>query len=388
MFIKRLRLISFLSYFVLSGMLAPIGVLLSPMALLFDIPIPEMARVFGWLTIGNFIGAVVALVIFDYVSFRRLMLCLYLTIMVAVILLSFQESLVSLSGLLGIIGGCCGIGLAGGALLISRLYEADRRASMLVITDGSFSVAGFIMAGLTGWALAMEIHWSLSYLLVALVAFIIFVIALTARFPTLEQVDPAAPSIRWPLTVWLAAGGLYFYTLGQTSLLIWLPVYGVNNLGISQSESGSIVSQYWAGMFAAQIFIAWVLSFVGVRKIIVGAVVSTFALALPFLAIKEGVWFPSMALLWGFANMGLFKCLLSFATEQMNPVSSRLISVLLLAATLGTASSPWISSWVVEWQSSKGALYFACSCLFIVLLLAISAMGLETRSGRLRDNMG
>jgi hypothetical protein len=47
MFVKRLTLLSFLSYFVLSGMLAPIGVLLSPMALLFDIPIPEMARVFG-----------------------------------------------------------------------------------------------------------------------------------------------------------------------------------------------------------------------------------------------------------------------------------------------------------------------------------------------------
>jgi TsgA-like MFS transporter len=384
MFVKRLTLISFLSYFVLSGMLAPIGVLLSPMALMFDIPIPDMARVFGWLTIGNFVGAVLALVIFEYFSFRRLMMGLYLIIMTAVTLLSFQDNLMVLRGLLGIIGGCCGIGLAGGALLISRLYEADRRASMLVITDGSFSIAGFIMAGLAGWTLAMGIHWSISFLLIALVAFAIFIIALTAEFPALEQKSTEAGLGNWSLTVWMAAGGLYFYTLGQTSLLIWLPVYGVNELGVSQSASGAIVGQYWLGMFAAQVLIAWVVSFVGVRKIIAVAVVTTLAFALPFLVITDGSWYPLLALFWGFANMGLFKCLLSFATEQMSPVTPRLISVLLLAATLGTASSPWVSSWVVDLLSSKAALYFACICLLTVLLVAISAMGLERRFARLQ----
>ena len=45
-----------------------------------------------------------------------------------------------LSSLLGL---CLGIGLAQAALVISRIYSETYRPSMLVATDGSFSLAGF-----------------------------------------------------------------------------------------------------------------------------------------------------------------------------------------------------------------------------------------------------
>ena len=58
---QRITLIAFLAYFVLSGMLAPIGIVSRPMAEFYGRPVADITSQFSWLTGGNFIGAVLAL---------------------------------------------------------------------------------------------------------------------------------------------------------------------------------------------------------------------------------------------------------------------------------------------------------------------------------------
>ena len=52
----RLTLISFLAYFIMSGMLSPIGITLGPMVDHFEQPITVISPQFSWLTMGILVG--------------------------------------------------------------------------------------------------------------------------------------------------------------------------------------------------------------------------------------------------------------------------------------------------------------------------------------------
>ena len=124
----KLTLASFLAYFVMSGMLAPMGIISGAMAEHFGRPVTEITARFGWLTFGILAGAVAALVIFDWIKLRKLLILVYTLILSCLASLLFLNSLLLIGVALGLVGFCCGIGLAGAALVISRTYETERRA--------------------------------------------------------------------------------------------------------------------------------------------------------------------------------------------------------------------------------------------------------------------
>ncbi|MDA1064405.1 MAG: MFS transporter TsgA, partial [Proteobacteria bacterium] len=175
---KRITLASFLAYFVMSGMLAPIGIISGPMSALFGQSITDVTAQFGWLTFGNLAGAALALIIFTFFRVRTVLGGAYLLIVACLLLLNFADSLTTIGISLGVVGVCSGLGLASAALVISRIYEAEQRASMLVITDACFSTAGFLCAAIATALVAAGLHWTGIYQFVALIAAIIVVLSL------------------------------------------------------------------------------------------------------------------------------------------------------------------------------------------------------------------
>ena len=128
---------------------------------------------------------------------------------------------------------------------------------MLVITDGSFSVAGIVCSSIALYLLSLEFHWSGSYLFVAIVAAIIIVLAIFSTFPDASNpvndgavdaapVEPkeSEPQARWPFSVWVCIVCLFFYTLGQYSMLWWLPNHLETALGIQSSAAGEVVGRF------------------------------------------------------------------------------------------------------------------------------------------------
>ena len=276
---------------------------------------------------------------------------------------------------LGVVGTCCGIGLAAAALVISRTYDAARRASMLVITDGFFSVAGVVCAWLAVWLLTQQVHWAGVYFFVGLVAVAVVTLAAVSEFPETQQYADADPSPgTWPVSAWLCIAALCTYTLAQNAILWWLPQYAQGHLQASAESAGGLVGQFWSGMFAAQLFVAWWVLKIGVQRLPWLATGSTFALSIPlwWLPDMEAMW--AMAALWGFGNLGLLTVLLSYATQFTEVASPRLVSGLLLGATTGTAISPWLSSQVVSWGEPRTALMFGSAMYLLMLLLLVAAV--------------
>ena len=73
---QRITLASFLAYFVMSGMLAPIGIVSAPLAAHFGLPVTTVTAGFGWLTVGILVGAVIAWFSFERGTLRAITIAL------------------------------------------------------------------------------------------------------------------------------------------------------------------------------------------------------------------------------------------------------------------------------------------------------------------------
>ncbi len=375
----RLTLISFLAYFIMSGMLSPIGIILGPMADHFEQPITVISAQFSWLTMGILVGSVLALSIFYWVRLKTLLLALYGFITLSLVSLSLAGDLQQVALALGLVGVCCGIGLAGAATIISSSYEAEQRASALVMTDGSFSIADVVVSTAALFLLARDFDWFGAYLVVAVIAAVVLLLLLMSNFRPIDAVTASpiesadAVSGRWPPGVWLCIVALFLYTLGQYSLLWWLPNYLETSLSVPRARAGEVVGQFWSGMFVAQLFVAWWVLKMSVQRLVIIGSLTTMLCSVPLWLYGDIDGLIILAFIWGVANLGLLKIIISFATLMVRVPTPRLISGLLLGATLGTAVSPWVTSQIVERSSSYFVLQFGSGCdlaLVIVLLLA------------------
>ena len=375
-----LTLASFLAYFALSGMLAPIGILVQPSAAALGVSAGEMVRTLGFFSTGTLAGSLAAVVLLPSVKLRTLTLSVYgVACCVLLCLLLMPTDLRAIAAMLCVLGACLGIGLAQAALVISRIYSETYRPSMLVATDGSFSLAGFVTASATVFLFTQGAPWASIYGLILAVVLVIFVAAFWLEFPeNVRSEDPedAGLSVRaWPRTIWFLAAALFCYTFGQSSFLIWLPSFAQISIGLSAAESGHLVGQYWLGMFIGQILTVVIVVRLGAVKMsFIGALGCFMAAALLF-TYPVSLVSPSMlALIWGVCNFGLLKCLISQATLAFNETPAGLIPSLLLAASLGTACSPLASSWMVEALGVAAGMMTGLVSLAAVLLLVVAAI--------------
>lgn len=371
---KRITLSSFLSYFIMSGMLAPMGIISGPMAEYFGQPVTEITARFGWLTFGILAGAIMALVIFDFFRVRTLLISVYTLILVCLLSLAFLDALTLIGFVLATVGTCCGIGLAGAALVISRTYDTEQRASMLVITDGSFSVAGIVCSWIAIFLVAREYHWSGVYQFVAMISAFVVILGFVSNYPNTDaNTDEATRNEKWPVPVWFCIAGLFLYTLGQWAFLLWLPNYAETELGAAREPAGQLVSQFWTGMFAAQIFVSWWVLKIGVRRLVLICSISTTVFSVPLWVLPDIDVLIVLSTVWGFANLGLLKVVLSFATQMLRIPTARLVSALLLGATVGTATSPWLTSQIVTASSAHFVLQFGTGCYVLLTILLLTA---------------
>ncbi len=378
---QRLRatVACFLAYFVMSGMLAPIGILLPPLAEHLSLAIEDVAPLFSWLTLGILAGSALSLVVFDLRGPRSWLMIVYAAIAAALIALRAVDALWMLRGSLGVVGIACGIGLAAAASTITALYRDDHRASMLVITDSSFSIAGICISSLAVALVAAELHWSSVYVAVALIALV--VVALSLSVPEAPTPDAAGTSAGapWPLPVWLCIVALFLYTLGQYSLLWWLPSHLETGLGATREDAGRVVARFWTGMLVAQLFVAWWVLRVGARRLVLLSVCGAFLGTLPLWLVDDLTLLPWLATLWGFANLGLLKVVIAFATLMPPVPTPRLVAALLFGATSGTAVSPIVTAAVAGGLGPRSVLQFGSLCYAMLALLVILAWKLSAR---------
>ena len=330
-------------------------------------------------------GAVLALFILSWFSYKRIVMTIYTSAAGILVALGIVNEPALIWFLLAGLGLTLGIGLAVAAQLIAVIYKADQRAALLVATDSSFSLAGTVMAGLTMILLATPIlgvqTWAGAYLPILIVVLLILGVASFTRYPSPEIVNR---SWRWlgllPWPVWSVGAALFAYTLGQTTVLLWLPSALVSEAP-DLSLGGEAVGRYWMGMFIGQLTAVVLVIGIGRRKVLwFGAFGAAAGASALLLMLDQASLLPWVSLLWGILNFGALKMLIALATDAVKRLPDAMIPGLLLLATAGTATSPLLSSWVVEMAGARVAMGVGVASLVVMALLALVTSGFVKQS--------
>ncbi|MEL6214105.1 MAG: MFS transporter, partial [Pseudomonadota bacterium] len=178
---QRVTLACFLAYFVMSAMLAPIGIVSTPLAAHFNVTISEITNAFSALTQGILIGAVVALSYSARTPLRVVFVVLFVVMSGVLLLMSTLPNLGWFQAALLTVGVGCGLGLAAAAATISAAFEGNQRASALVATDGCFSVAGILIPAYATYSLRESLPVGSVYGVIAGIAALIVVLAIISR---------------------------------------------------------------------------------------------------------------------------------------------------------------------------------------------------------------
>lgn len=391
----RLTLIAFLSYMIMSGLLTQAGVILNAIAAQLEMTAAQTVSIFSWLTGGALIGTLMSMYLYTRFSLRRLLIITYLFLLILGVVLPLltDAGYPLLAAVFLGLGVCCGCGLSGGAVIISRIYRAQRRASAFIATDCAFSAAGFIFPTLAGWLLVKEQDWTLSYLAVASLAVIILILAVTTVFPDVHravssesagQKETALAQFKRILTprVVCFAVGVCLYLIAQTTFLTWAPNYLMAYFDARQEVAGQVVGNYWGFSIFGLLTSVVLVNFIPTRLMLL--VVSGIAITCTtlFLLIDSVAAFLTLGLAFGLLTTCIYKIAISVGTQQIADSPPMLVTLMLFSGSIGSTLAPVISGWVVESSDEKGALMLALAGFIMMLVLFIVAMVLERKAKR------
>ena len=122
---QRITLACFLAYFVMSSMLAPIGIISTPLAGHYGLTVSAMTEQFSALPLGILVGAIAALFLPTRRAFRLVFAGRLLALSVLLVSRAWLRPLQLFTLALGGVGVGCGIGLAAAATTFSRLYDGN-----------------------------------------------------------------------------------------------------------------------------------------------------------------------------------------------------------------------------------------------------------------------
>ena len=375
---NRITFGSFLAYFVMSAIISPLGVISGPVAEHFHISLTAANASFTYLTSGIFIGALVAVFIFDYIKLRQIVIggvaiiCLSLYAIYAVD--DFQVFKLSLS----LIGVSCGVELSGAAVVIAKIYDERLRASMLLLTDSFYSMAGVISTTLAGMLLAREFHWSSAYLLAFVVSLGIATVAMLSRYPATVRSVAKRPrdagESRWPLSVHLVGASTLVYLVVFVMIYSWVPSYAQQALGLSVEASSEVVSRFFLGLFIGQLFMFVLVLKFPVPVLIVACASSAMLLSVSLWTVHTALQLQFAMFALGLTTGGLFKTVLSYGTTAVRQPTAKMVSYLIFYSGLGTAIAPFVGSLVVDQFSIIAALQFVTVGYALTLALILLAL--------------
>lgn len=388
----KLMLISFLTYMIMAGLLTQVGIIIDPMAKYLGVPITEAASTFSYLTGGTLLGTIISMIAYSKFEIRdvlRFNYLFFLVILVLIIFFNFQ-SIVVVSLYLLVIGACCGIGLSGGAVIISKIFNEEKRASAFIATDCAFSAAGFIFPSLTSFLIVQGVTWMGGYAIVGVIVFFVFLSTFFFQYPKETPTDKTE-SNAYPalyanfksiinVRVILSGTALGLYLLAQTTFLTWAPNYLQEVFQLSSQESSLAVSNYWGPSIFGLITAAILVNKFSARYLLV-IILFIAILVTAFLNITTSATaFLYTTVLFGFFTSAIYKIGISIGSQQIQNAPAILVTFLLTCGGIGSTAAPAFSAFFVSNFGVHSAMVITTIAFVVVCILFIICLLLEKQT--------
>ena len=372
----RITVASFLAYFVMSAVISPLGIVSGPIAGHYEIPVTTATAGFSYLTAGILVGTLVSLVIFDLFRLKHIVLgCSGLTC-VSLACIYIVDTYLLFPVWLFLVGLACGVNLTAAIVVITGIYDIKLRASMMLLTDSFYSMAGVLSTWLAGKFILHQLHWGSAYLLAFSVALVIILIAWFSSFPSTSrresrQLDSGVGKY-WPMEIFLVGAAILIYLTGFVTIYSWIPNFTQARFGLDAEMASGLVSRLFLGMFIGQLVMFCLALKLAPTRIIGTAAVLATLLSFSLWNVDSASRLTLCMFVLGLVTGGLLKLAIAFGTMLMPAPTPRMISFLIFNSALGTAVAPVLSAVIVEKYDMIAALRFTsiCYCVMIVLLFA------------------
>jgi MFS transporter, TsgA protein len=384
-----LTLVAFLSYMIMAGLLTQTGVIMSGMADYLNISLTAAASMFSLLTGGTFVGTFVSMALYSRFTIQQILKYNYIIFVILLLLLVTLDIRIQwvVSVYLFCLGVGCGIGLAGGAVIISKIFNEQKRASAFLATDCSFSFAGYLFPTAAALLLTANLLWTSSYALVGVLAIIIIFACYRLQFPNDERAPvqtldsdeiqlPTIPNI-WTARVFIMALALCIYLMSQTTFLTWAPSYLEQTFGLGSSQAANAVGNYWGPSIFGLLSITLLVNKIPVRPLLLTVSFCAVFISTILLTTDDPQWFLTVTLALGFMTSCIFKLGISVGSEQVSHSPPILVTFLLCSATVGSTLAPAVSALVVSYFGVVSAMVMAVGGFSFVFLLFVLCLLLE-----------
>jgi TsgA-like MFS transporter len=288
------------------------------------------------------------------------------------------------------LGLCCGVGLAGGAVLISKLYNEQKRASAFLATDCSFSLGGYVFPLLAIMLLAANQLWMVSYATVGVLAILILVACFLLSFPENREVietdlvATAKPTSIWTPRVFIIALALCCYLTTQTTFLTWAPNYLQQVLGLDATLAASAVGNYWGPSIFGLLAVTLLVMKVPTRPLLLTVLLIAIILSALLYTTQDPDVFLSITLALGFMTSCIFKLAISVGSQQIHSAPPILVTFLLCAATIGSTAAPALSAIVVSIFGVSSAMLMTVIGFVLVAILIVICLLMEKRANSIQ----
>jgi MFS family permease len=286
--------------------------------------------------------------------------------------------------------GMVPVGIAYGLLLdipnhiLINLYPQDRFAKLNIL-NFSFSAGGVVAPFLVGHLLAFGKSWQE---LVAASLVVIGVLAVyTWRIPFSRLGDSPAeppssenrksPSRRrnWPFTAWLIIFGMGFYIVSENVLSLWIVYFLESNYSYGIPMASSALTIFWLFIALGRFAFNGVANHVPLPCFILASTLLAL-LSFPWvLAVSSPILVLPLMAITGLGYASLYASLMTYGLSQTDGRDPKLMSVIVLASTIGGLLAVPLSSYFVHHYDVSYALWIAIgmqSALFIVILLSFA----------------
>lgn len=380
-----LTAIALMTYMVMSGVLTQIGVILTDFSDSIKQANEVAVAIFSYLTGGTLLGTFISLGIYAYFPLLGVLRASYtLFICVMLVLVFFSANAVWLISICFILLGIsCGVGLSGGAIIISKIYSESKRASAFIVSDCSFSAAGYIFPSIAVLLFSMQITWVFSYAAVAILASVLLALLFVVKFPAQEpaithysQVLRQLKSIL-KFRVVLMGIGVCAYLIAQTTFLTWAPQYLHKGLQVDTLEAASVVGNYWGLSIFGLLISAVLVHKVNPRWVLILAVILAIAICSFFVFTHSGAHFLLISFAFGFFTSCIYKLAMAVGSQQIANAPAMLITFLLFCGGIGSTLAPLLSGMVVAAFGVKSAIILSLACFIFIALAFGTCLLLE-----------
>lgn len=393
-----LTAVAFMTYMIMAGLMTQTGVVMSNVADYLNISITEAASMFSLLTGGTFVGTFASMVLYSRFTIQHILkynYSIFVLLLVLLVTLDIRNQWM-VSIYLFSLGLACGIGLSGGAVIISKIFSEQKRASAFLATDCSFSLAGYLFPTLATLLLAANLLWTISYAVVGVLAIMVIIASFTLTFPQdegialqrseTEQLTLSKEASIWTPRVFIMALALCCYLTSQTTFLTWAPSYLQQTFDLAPAQAAKAVGNYWGPSIFGLLTITVLVNKIPVRPLLLTVSLCAVVISWILITTEDPQWFLSVTLALGFMTSCIFKLGISVGSEQIKNSPPILVTFLLCSATVGSTIAPAFSALVVSYFGVASAMLMTVCGFSMVLMLFVLCLAFERKQKSIQVN--